>query len=314
LCLIAVFAQPADAQKRSEKEADGFIGPVKNVYTTTAYVAGESSGPSQEMPALSHSFTYDDKGRLLEDAEILPDGSPDIRRTWKYDSRGNEIEHAYFVHDNLVFRTLKAYDAEGRETRSVEYGSGDSVRSKTRSTYRFKGRLREVKLNEPDGTLRRKALIKYDRRGQMIERREYEVNGILGHRYVFSYDVNGNKTEEIDYYRDERHLPRISKETLTYDAKNRLIAEAVYLRGSLSSKKVSTFDDKGNVIEQIKYDGKGSIEEKSTISYVEFDSRENWIKAILKTSAANKESPLNRTMIMRRTISYFAGPTIAETH
>src|SRR2546428_8346251 len=115
--------------------------------------------------------------------------SPDIRRTWKYDSRGNEIEHAYFVHDNLVFRTLKTYDAEGRET----------------------------------------------------------------NRYVFSYDVNGNKTEEIDYYRDDRHLPRISKETLTYDAKNRLIAEAVYLRGSLSSKKVSTFDDKGNVIEQIKY-------------------------------------------------------------
>ena len=90
LLLLAVFSQLAEAQKRSEKEADGFIGPVKNVYTTTAYVAGESGGPLQEMPALSHSFTYDDKGRLLEDAEILPDGSPDTRRTWKYDSRGTK--------------------------------------------------------------------------------------------------------------------------------------------------------------------------------------------------------------------------------
>jgi antitoxin component YwqK of YwqJK toxin-antitoxin module len=311
--LLTLFSQLADGQKRPEREADGFVGPVKTVYVTTAYLAEDEVGQPHEFPALSHSFTYDEKGHLLEDGEIFPDGSSDTKRTYKYDASGREVEHAYYVHDGLVFRTVKSYDKSGKETQSVEYGNRDSIQSIARSSYKLSGRLQKILVYEPKDTLRRKLLIVFDRKRLMIERREYDANGGQSGRYVFSYDASGNKTEEIHYYKDSSHRRCISREAFAYDSKDRLIEESWYDNGSLRTKEVSKRDENGNLIEGIRYDGNGSIEERSTISYLEFDSHGNWVKANLKTKAKDKVSPANRTTIIRRTITYFAAASIAES-
>lgn len=309
---VPVNISTAKAQVKSERKADGLIGAVKTVRGRTAYLINENGQLPQEVPAISHTVAYDITGRSLERADFLPDGSTDTRSTSKYDTKGQEIEHAYYVHDSLVYRTVKTYNTKGREIQSIDYRANGSVNAKFISTYKQEGRLRETKERDTDGRLRRRLLFRLNGKNRIVEKLEYEADGTLHNKSIYAYDAKGNKTEETNYYKSNGSF-RNSKDTFVYDTDGRLTEQAVYLDGVLSSRETSKYDRRGNVVENIRYDGDGTVEEIASWNYQDSDSRGNWTKAVGRVSSKRRQFPADRTMVAYREISYFDERNVAAS-
>jgi len=143
----------------------------------------------------------------------------------------------------------------------------------------------------------------YDKMGHEIRRDQYKHDGILSDKYVVAYDGAGNRTVESHEYKDGRRT-RSSRTVSTFDIAGKKTAEMLYLDGNLSHKMTWKYDDKGNLLEDIRYGPDGSPSEKSTFIYDQFDSYGNWGKATVSEIKKQGKSDFVRTMSMQRRITY----------
>ena len=292
-------------QQRSSRESAGIKSPVRTVRIEGRQLLATTYHQSGVMV---YTIIYDDKGRVLENAEYLPGGNPDTKYTSVYDERGREIEHANYVHDELLYRSITRYDARNRKLEQISFDGNGKQSSKFVFQYDKRGRRLAFEV-EPDSTKRKRSVALLDRRGNELERTEYSQTGEAEGRYVYTYDAARNKTSEMHYY--QLNGRRTSKHTYVFDNNGNLIEEALYFDGALDTKKTYARDEHGNQIEAIETDGKGQPKRKRTWSY-EFDGEGNWTRAVISewTNQA-PEVALQPTYEYRRTFSSVNDATIA---
>lgn len=293
-------------QQRSSRELAGIHGQVRTVRIEGQQLKAVTY---HQWGVMVYTIIYDDEGRVLEEAEYLPGGNPDLKTTWVYDALGNEIESAKYTHDELTRRVTTRYDTSNRKIEQLTFDAKGKQINKF--IFKFNARQRQIAFEVlPDGTSLRRWVAVLDHRGNQLERIEYGQGGIVEDRYVYAYDAHGNKTSETHYYKDEG-APRSSRETYLYDSKGNLIEKARYFDRILSYKESFKRDERGNPLERIEIDRKGRITVKRNWSY-EFDAVGNWTKAVISewTSKA-PEFPMQPTYEYRRIFGWVNSATIA---
>ena len=95
----------------------------------------------------------------------------------------------------------------------------------------------------------------YDQQGRLISAETHDAEtGSYEGKSVFKYGANNKASERIVY---ERNGSISYKDKYTYDAQKRLLSEATYFDGKLSSKTVNTYGSNGLISRAVVYDERG---------------------------------------------------------
>lgn len=97
----------------------------------------------------------------------------------------------------------------------------------------------------------------YDQQGRLIRAETHDAEtGSYEGKSVFKYGANGKASERIVYEPDGSIL---YKEVYKYDAQQRILSEATYFDGKLSSKAVNTYGSNGLISKAVIYDESGEV-------------------------------------------------------
>ena len=182
LILCSIYPQGVTTKNASDREHDGFTGPVKSV--SVEYSTIYESHPS--TPVGSHcrdmKNVYDKDGRLMKHSVYSGScGSDEILEEYTYAKDGS--------------RSAKTRAIRGRNSPAPLAGirlatstPDDDGEPRTTFTYDSSGRVIEQAYVGPTGKLRYKSEFKYDTKGRLIETDGSEADGQVSVRRVYSYE------------------------------------------------------------------------------------------------------------------------------
>ena len=158
----------AFSQKRSNRELAGINGQVRTVRNEGRQLLAVTY---HQWGVMVYTTIYDDQGRTLETAEYLPGGNPDTKFRSTYDERGNEIDHAYYVHDELTSRTTTRFDLKNRKVEELSFDSNGKQTSKFIFRYDKQGKQTTLEILAGEKS-RRHSVAVFDSRRFEIKRTE----------------------------------------------------------------------------------------------------------------------------------------------
>jgi RHS repeat-associated protein len=161
---------------------------------------------SIDINGVATHYTYDYKGRKIEETKISPNGEPLTKRYWIYNAF-----HLSAEIDPSGKRTSYQYDAAGRK-KCVRKGD-----SETRYLYDALGRLMETQEKYAYKKYHR-TVLKYDHLNRIVRESIKDENDLLYTMKSYKYDGAGNCTHETIH--DTHHKSRTVTE---YDAEKRPI-------------------------------------------------------------------------------------------
>ena len=278
LGLVLTCSYQSVAQKETDRERSGFVGPVRNVRVETAKVSNVSGQMVESERVLVYVSSFDEKGNATESIVYNPDGSLNRKHGWgyTYDDKGRVTERT-FLNANGVL-TAKAffnYDDRGRQVEATFFSPPGSVNHVQSYAYDDKGNMiREVHRN-PDGTIRNSQVNTYDADGRLTEYSLHKPDGTFYQRNVYTYDGRGRETGWAIYKEDGAPVMGLTRR----------------------------YDEKGNVSELLRH-SKGVITARETYAY-EFDSRGNWVKRKTERETTRDGKTKVELEVAYRTITYF---------
>ena len=234
LALVVLLIDPASAGRKSDKDQERLIGPVKSVLIELTEFSNEG-GQSVESPRIPWlSNTYDPQGNKIQEDQLYEDVSLNFKSVFTYDANGNLKEGVEY--DYKGFPTFKWNYTLHKELNQIE---------ETR--------------NQINGVLFAKVTYTYDQSGDLVEELRQQINSTKDFKWVYLYDAEGRKIEE-DFYlvqtegspQDKVHTPDF-KTVYRYDSKGTLIEETRFdAAGAIKFKKQYTykFDSVGNWVSQ----------------------------------------------------------------
>lgn len=204
-----------------------------------------------------------------------------------YDRQGNRIQEDQLYEDiELNFKSIFTYDPPGQIKEGVEY--------------------------DYQGKLTFKWSYSHDPGKKIIEESRYETNGVLFSKSSYHYDTDGNLIEET---RLHSHSANDLKWVYLYDEAGRKVEESFYVvraqglltaaESTLDSKIVFSYDAKGNLLEETRYDAAGAVKSKKSYRY-EYDAAGNWIKQTAREWVNHADKTyFEPTEVTYRTITYY---------
>ena len=263
-CVIASLSPSWQSQKKSDRELDGLHGAVKRVRIETTML-DEEGKPDKEGAYFRRLTNYNSAGNKTEDESIYNFGkSSNGRFVYTYDDKGNRVEEAKYLNGSVA-KTTYTYNDQGQLIKAVKNGGA----FQTDSLYDSEGRLIETK-----STSSSRFVFTYDQKGQLIKKQRF--GGGLDFEEVKTYDAQG----------------RVAS-----------LANGDNLKDNDYQKVTHTYDNQGNLIEEVGYSNKGKI---GTNAYNdEFDSAGNWIKRIALLEFDRLFGRYKRTEVTYRTITYY---------
>lgn len=164
-------------------------------------------------------YKYDDQGNKIEEITIHANGDK-IRKILIYDGNGNEVEVAFYVKEDLNYKTYTTYSNNGRKVESVVHNPSNNQKSKTVFINDENGNNIEMLGYNYDGSLDFKQISKYDSRGNGIEWAHYRQDGSLEYQYKRKFDSRNNEIEWEIVYDSDLNKPDYLKKSWTYKYDN----------------------------------------------------------------------------------------------
>ena len=217
ICTLSPYGQ-----KRSGREQDGLIGPVKTI----------------ETGRIDYSLI---QGRTVE-------GKGSRSQVTSYNSEGERLERNTFnPNGELQERLIYTYDTLGRNTGYEEYYKTATKPCKHVFLLDDKGNETEYRVFEADGTLASRFLYKYDDKRNKTEEIFYGWQGPRTGRLVYEYDDRGNQLTQTSYNQDDSIAWRTVN---SYDGAGHRLQWTQFQNEILRYRIFSKYDDRGRIIEQ----------------------------------------------------------------
>lgn len=229
----------------------------------TDLTRGDLNGPVKAVRTESTLFGGSDGG--------CTEGKRGLLRTTSYGPSGNMLEYSEFNFDGSLNHTIKyQYNSAGMEQSTSLYDANNRLLSNRQFD---SGSGREISGEDyysADGSVSDKTSWTYNGQGLPLSKQTVDVNGALIESD--SFDAAGNVIEESLYKGDALE----SKRVYSYDGKGNRIEEVHYgANGALINQPkdpariVSGYDEANRVIDQTLFAADGTIEWKMSFAYDE---------------------------------------------
>lgn len=208
LVLGLLFLQSPSAGRKSERESDGFVGPVRKAIEEWSPVSGYPYlSPGDRCRARSHF--YDKDGRHIQYSYFSGAcGSDEHQEHYTYDQDGNRTARFEFIQGK------NSPPPPPPPMMSPGAKGGQAVKGppKTTFTYDAQGMMTEEANFRANGEPTYKTTYKYDEKGRL---QEMQIIHSSGNRYRWTYKYEGEKRfpESQDSFEADSNTP---KYTVTY--------------------------------------------------------------------------------------------------
>ena len=192
LALLTGLIQGGASKPATDRELDGFTGPVKSVLLESSLISSSDGGRRTGSPCRQTADVYDKTGRLLQHSAYLGRcGSDEIRAEYSYAADGS--------------RTRKTRGIQGSGGSSPGFTDGSSTAEDTRQhreifTYDSSRRITEATTVQANGKVKYKSRYNYNAQGRMIEIAEYGDDGRGPARRAYRYEGDSQVPFEFIYY------------------------------------------------------------------------------------------------------------------
>lgn len=194
---------------------------------------------------------------------------------------------------NYDGKSVYRYNKNGEKTEYNSYKSDDSL--KDTEIYKFEGNGRATELETYYlGILDKTFKLKYNEKGNITEKNEYKSDGSLSSKEIYKFEGNGEATER-NIYRSDGSL--FTRHIYRYDEKGRKIEQHGGRVPEDSDSSIITwvYDENGDILSTSLL--WGTLQNKTTFLYNEYDKTGNWIKRTADYG--------NETYIEDREIEYY---------
>jgi TonB family protein len=174
LCLFLPLA--VAAQKRTDREHDGFFGSVRTVTEEVATLTGTREKPVESGRRRTESRTYDLNGNLTERLVYGGAGGKEVieRSVYSWDAEGNRIKNSYMGGGGIpapadsqpalvkedraadgshLYKILYRHDSKGNRVEENVYRGGGAFVSQVLSEYNGNGQVIKRQIKQTDGTM-----------------------------------------------------------------------------------------------------------------------------------------------------------------
>lgn len=246
-----------------------------------AKVAAAEPSPLPQEPVAARVGSDAADDGLLGEVKTVFDENEDLSGTWAVSGRKPSSMEYYNKGGNLT--KSESYDYKGNLSEITVYGYIDGARVSEFKDIEQNYNPPPMVVATPSGAPKpkydprysNKYTFRYDDRKRLIEKTWFLNTGEITVRDVYKY--SGHQRETLVYSGD----------------------------GSLSERLVSTFDDKGNKVEEAEFDTlDGPVRDKYSYAY-EFDAKGNWTKRVTsKWVTKDGKSSFVPQYVNYRTITY----------
>ena len=211
------FAQTSsDAKKFTDREKDGFFGPVKSV---AIFFDGKST------PIWTKLYRKDGSREMIE----YRIGANPIIQTC--DNQGRIIKNEIINQGKKELSSYSIYD-DVNHTHTIYFQNSDHVPKEQTDKLTADGQPLETNHYSPTGEYIGNTLYEYNEKGLLVTVVKNSSKGIAFETYKTLYDLNGHVIEQNRYDIKNYKAPTQSilayKECYSYDAKGRLIEKNIY--------------------------------------------------------------------------------------
>jgi len=271
------LACPLNRPSKSDREADGLVGPVQTVQsdvlrpTKIAWlftiqrrmphrcVFYNQAGNKTKVIHYergsegSEIYRYHPADRLAE--AIIQHNSTITRKTYTYDDSTHRVE----IREEIVTkeRTIRRRYISTFNDQGLQIGAGydddSSIHLKAfyQYTYDDDGRVTTIQTYNEKGSRYHKLVFDYDPDGRVIAEASYGPNDTLYEQRAFNYAID-ERTEDLLVYKDDNDLHL--KDVYRYNDKDNLVEVTAYSATSAVLGRTSytyQYDEIGNWVEKV---------------------------------------------------------------
>jgi hypothetical protein len=193
LILLVACNQVSITIIESDREHDGFAGPVKKVFVWSSPISGGNYPVGSRCRQMTK--VYDQHGRLMQHSlHPGPCGSDEIRYEYSYTPGGDRIEKSQKIRGG----------GSPPPPPPVALGSTpDTDKGEPRMWFMFdrsSGKIIESASYRPDGKIINKTRYTYDDKGRMTEMTGHNRDGRVSSRRVYGYPGDERVPSSFAYY------------------------------------------------------------------------------------------------------------------
>lgn len=240
------------------------------------------------------SSVFNEKGQLIKESRFNSKGNLEWKAINKYDVHGNVIERdVYNPVGYLLSKKISAFDAKGKLIGSKEFDADENLLSKETSSFDSDGNQILVTYKLTKGNSIKTVERVFDQRNRNIEN-SYFTNGSLESKDIRGYDSIENCIEFTEFYplRNEQNTIRYR-----YDKQNNKIEEVSSRNNLVTSRSLSRYDKKNNLVETSTYGVMGNLITQQKHQY-QYDDEGQWIRQIIMINN-------NPTSVILHEIEYY---------
>lgn len=196
LVLCVVSSQGTGPNRKSDREHDGFAGPVKKVFVFWTPISGSNYPDGSKCRQLTNE--YDQSGRITRHSVYPgPCGVDEIRDEYTYSQDGNKTTKRQDIpgENSPGGPPPPVGPSNGKPNAKRENGPAKEARK-----YDDSGRLIEVGMVMPSGKYMYKIIYTYDAKGRLIETTSYDGDNRVTERRVYNYSGDERVPLEFTHY------------------------------------------------------------------------------------------------------------------
>jgi hypothetical protein len=262
ICVVHLLPAATIAQTKTKTNERGYFGPVASVRTETVNYSIDGGKRQPGKRRLDSIEIFDRAGRLIEEKYFTGEGTILWEYKHRYDSRGRRAEswgtHSRFTY--LSDRITYSYDSAGNIIAENGFDSAGKLVNKSEYAYDEKHRkIRWTSLSD------------------------YPPQNAKPHQWTFDYYDNNLVMEERAFrdegggFRPTDSLGAPHRKFFMYNSQNKPAFVLLYnVNGGFSGLESTTYDRRGNELEEVRYQPNGAMKDKTKYSYL-FDNFRNWV-------------------------------------
>ncbi len=190
----------------------------------------------------------DEQGNILSEAKFDREGELEEKNSLRYSPDGKLLEHVlFYAVDDFTEKRILHRDEKGRLLEEIKY-YGDDSGERTTYEYNEKDLISRIMEYDEEGVFISREEISYDAEGSVVERSKTNDTGDLMERVVFEKAADSKNLLEKEFG-DDGELKNIT--TISFNEEGKEISSHRSTpEGKLISGVVTSYDEKGNVVER----------------------------------------------------------------